>query len=335
MHWWAASLLEQRWGATQSVKGGKAMAPFRILSLDGGGIRGILTATILERLQAAHPDFLPLIDMVAGTSTGGILALGLASGLTPTQGRELYENLGNEVFKDSFWDNLKDLVQLTGAQYSNTPLKKVLVRQFGDMTLGDLQKRVLISSFDLDNESKTPGKLRSWKPKFFHNFPGEDSDSHEKVVDVALRTAAAPTFFPIYQGYIDGGVIANNPSMCALAQALQVETGAQILRNIRLISVGTGGNPKFVEAMDEDWGLVQWGSHLVSLMMEGSVGLADYQCRQALHKRYIRINPYLPVPIGLDGTDQIDLMKNLASVIDLSEATAWVKRNFKVSAKKP
>jgi len=311
------------------------MSPFRILTLDGGGIRGILTATLLERLEAAQPQFLSLVDMVAGTSTGGILALGLASGLTPTQGRELYENLGTEVFKDSFWDNLKDLVQLTGAQYSNKPLKKVLVKQFGDMTLGDLPKKVLISSFDLDNESKTPGKPRSWKPKFFHNFPGEDSDAHEKVVDVALRTSAAPTFFPVYQGYIDGGVIANNPSMCALAQALQKDTGAKSLRDLRLISVGTGANPKYVEAMDEDWGLVQWGSHLVSLMMEGSVGLADYQCRQALHERYIRINPYLPVAIGLDGTDQIDLMKNLASVIDLSEANAWVKRNFKVSAKKP
>jgi patatin-like phospholipase/acyl hydrolase len=305
------------------------MPPYHILSLDGGGIRGVLTAALLERLEAGQPGLLEEVDLIAGTSTGGILALGLASGMSPSEARQLYEGLGEKVFKDSFWDNLLDLGQARGAQYSNRYIKDELVRHFGSMTLGDLKKRVLISSFDLDNEATGFGKVRSWKPKYFHNFPGDDSDGHQRVVDVALYTSAAPTYFPVYKGFIDGGVISNNPAMCALAQALQPETGKQKLRDVRLLSVGTGYNPKFVMAVDDDWGLVQWAPHVISLMMEGSMGLADYQCRQLLHQRYLRVNPILPVPIGLDGLDQVPMMKSLAAQFDLEEARKWLKRNFK------
>ena len=100
------------------------MSPFRIVSLDGGGIRGVLTAALLERLDSLQPGFLAQVDLYAGTSTGGILALALASGMSPTEARTLYERLGDDVFKDSLWDNLKDLGQITGAHYSNQTSKK-------------------------------------------------------------------------------------------------------------------------------------------------------------------------------------------------------------------
>lgn len=304
------------------------MPPFRILSLDGGGIRGVLTAALLERLEAAQPGFLGKMDLIAGTSTGGILALALASGLSPTRAREMYENLGRKVFADTVLDDVRDLGVLLGSDFDNKPLKEELINQFGDKTLADLPQKVVIASFDLDNEAYSATKPRSWKPKFFHNFPGPDSDGHLKVVDVALCTSAAPTFFPVYQGFIDGGVIANNPSLCAVAQALHPGTGRQKLNDLRLISVGTGFNPKYIEATDEAWGLLKWAPSLVSLMLEGSVGLADYQCRQILGKHYIRVNPILPVPIGLERVDQIPLMKEIAVKEDLSKAVAWLKSYF-------
>lgn len=305
------------------------MTAFHILSLDGGGIRGVLTAALLERLEQSNPGFLSRVDLFAGTSTGGILALGLGSGMTPSEVRNLYERLGASVFSDSIWDNLVDLGQVRGAQYSNKKLKEELTNQFGSMKLSDLPYKVLISSFDLDNEATGMGKVRSWKPKYFHNFPGEDSDGHERVIDVALYTSAAPTYFPVYQGYVDGGVVSNNPSMCAVAQALEPKTGKQKLRDVRVLSVGTGFNPKYLPAQDEDWGFIQWAPHLVSLILEGSMGLADYQCRQLLGAHYCRVNPILPLQIGLDGVDQIDLMKSLASQFDLSEAVTWLKKNFR------
>jgi patatin-like phospholipase/acyl hydrolase len=306
------------------------MSPYRILSLDGGGIRGLLTAILLERLEAAHPGFLAQVDLFAGTSTGGLLALGLAAGLSPSQGRELYEEKGALVFADSLWDDIRDLGNAVGAQYSNKNLKQALTEEFGDQTLGDLPKKVLISSFDLDNQAGEPGAVRTWKPKFFHNYPGPDADADQRVVDVALRTSAAPVYFPVYQGYIDGGVMAGNPSMCALAQALHPGTGGQRLEDVALLSLSTGRNPCFLEAGDADWGWVQWAVDLriIGVMLDGSGGLADYQCRQVMGDRYHRLDPLLPRDISLDAVDQIPLLKEVASRVDLGATLAWLGQHF-------
>ena len=136
------------------------MPPYHILAIDGGGIRGLLSAILLERLEAAVPGFLSKIDLFAGTSTGGILALGLAAGVTPTQARALYEEKGPEVFAENLFDNVRDLGHAIGAQYGNSNLKRVLGEYFGDKTLGDLTRKVLISSFDLDNGPDNPAALR-------------------------------------------------------------------------------------------------------------------------------------------------------------------------------
>jgi patatin-like phospholipase/acyl hydrolase len=196
------------------------------------------------------------------------------------------------------------------------------------MTLADLPKKVLVSSFDLDSQPSDPLKPHMWKAKFFHNFPGPGSDGDQKVVDVALRTSAAPTYFPIYQGYVDGGVVANNPSMCALAQAIDAPTGGRSLREIDLLSLSTGMNPHFISEQNAEWGVVQWVPHLISLILEGSVGLADYQCRQVLGKRYQRLNPILPVDVPLDKVDQIPLLKEIAGEADISQAVAFVKKYY-------
>ena len=303
------------------------MALYHILSMDGGGIRGIMTAILLQRLEESRPGFLSYIQLFAGTSTGGLLALGLASGKTPAEMRKLYQESGEKVFADTVSDDVRDFVMLVGADYSLGPLKMTLSEQFDEHRLDALPKKVLVSSFDLDNEDPVHSK-RTWKAKFFHNYPGLDSDGDQKVVDVALRTANAPLFFPIYQGYIDGGVVANNPSVCALAQALNPQTGAQKLDDLVLLSVGTGYNPRYLSSQDGDWGLVQWAPHLLYLVLEGDTELADYQCRQLLGKRYLRLNIQLPTTIGMDRVDQLPLLEKLAMQFDLTPALAWLDNYF-------
>jgi hypothetical protein len=200
---------------------------------------------------------------------------------------------------------------------------------FDDQTLGQLPRRVLVSSFDLDNDPvRDPDETRTWKPKFFHNYPGSGSDAAQKIVDVALRTANAPTYFPIYQGYIDGGVVANNPSMCALAQALDEGTGGQHLGDIALLSISTGSYPKYLTSQDGDWGWAQWARPIIEIMFEGSVGVADYQCQRLLGIRYQRLNPILPAPISMDAVDQIPTLVQIAQSVNLEKTIIWLSRYF-------
>ena len=301
------------------------MPTYRILTFDGGGIRGVYTAVLLQRLSQKVPGFLDRAHLLAGTSTGGILALGLASGMTADQLVKLYQDNGKQIFARSLFREIGDLGDLIGAKYDNANLQKILANVFGSKTLDDLLPRhVLISSFDLD----CPGKQRTWNPKFFHNFKGDDSDGAEKVVDVALRTSAAPTYFPVYQGYVDGGVVANNPSMAALAQALDDGTGDQEQDDIRLFSVGTGGSPTFISGDTHNWGIAQWAHSLVSMMIDGMMGVADYECSRVLRDNYFRLAPPLPEPVALDAVDQIPMLIADANNVNLDSAVSWLQKNF-------
>jgi len=240
------------------------VANFRIFSFDGGGIRGVLTAVLLDRLLAEYPALLQdradTITMFAGTSTGGILALGIAAGLTPTEIRDLYVANGRLIFDSSWMRDVVEIGGLSGSKYDNVNLKRILQETFGAKRLKDLKPRVLMASFRLDNQAPDPSK-RTWSPKFFHNFSGPDSDGESFVVDVAMETSAAPTYFPSYDGYIDGGVIANNPSVAAVAQALDGRNQAAdraTLDGIKLLSVGTGATLQYIEGQSLDWGDAQW-----------------------------------------------------------------------------
>ena len=302
------------------------MGRFRILSLDGGGIRGLFTATLLGRLLARRRKLIDSADLIAGTSTGGILALGLAAGLEPSQLARLYREQGGRIFDDSAWDDIRDLGQAIGADYDQRALRGELVKQFGQATLGDLGKRVLVPAFDLDAPAKR-GRPRMWKPKFFHNFPGSDSDRREKVVDVALRTSAAPTYFPTYQGYVDGGVVANNPSMAAVAQALDPRAAGRDLQDLVVLSIGTGTESTFIRGDRLDWGWAQWARPLVTLMISGVEGVADFQCRQLLGRRYFRLDHTFDRASALDDVrpETLERLVREAERVPLQRVLSWLE----------
>lgn len=304
------------------------MVTYRILALDGGGIRGLYTAVLLQRLAQQVSGFMDRADLLAGTSTGGILALGLARGISISSLIALYQDNGSQIFSRSLWHKVRDLDELIGPKYDNRNLVKILQATFGDATLdGLLPRHVLIPTFDLDNQAVPPAP-RMWKPKFFHNFAGPDSDGDQKIADVALRTSAAPTYFPVYQGYIDGGVIANNPSMSAVAQALDAGTGKQQLPDLRLFSVGTGITPAYVAGDRLDWGLAQWAPALPDVMLEGGMGVADYECARLLGTNYFRLAPVLPGPIPLDSVAKIPSLIEYANQVDITDAVTWLEANF-------
>lgn len=309
------------------------MATYRILSLDGGGIRGIVSVVLLQRLEA-EPGlrrWLGRTRLVAGTSTGGLIALGLASGVGLATLRDLYETRGRAIFDDSWLDDLRDLGRIAGAEYDSDHLARELRRIFGTATLGDLRKRVLVPAFDLDNAARLASR-RTWKPKLFHNFPGPDSDASALAWKVGLYTSAAPTYFPSVDGYIDGGVFANNPSLCALTQSLDRRTRGRraALDDVVLLSIGTGTSLVYIEGQRHDWGYARWAKPLVSLILDGVTGIADYQCRQLLGARYHRLAPVFPpgTSVPLDAVARVPEMVSFAESVDLGPTVEFLRRHW-------
>ena len=306
------------------------MPNYRILTLDGGGVRGVLTARMLERIEASRPGFIARADLLAGTSVGAILALGLASGKTPTEMVNLDRDQSKLIFHDSLMHEAGELWGLNGARYTTENRHAGLHPTLGVLTLGELPKKVLVTTFQLDSENplepSKPGAPRTWKPKFFHNFPldnsgSPNSDLNQCAVDIALRSSAAPTFFPVYQGFIDGGVVANNPGMCALAQAINPHTGQQAIKDVSLLSVGTGARAQWLETQNGDWGLRQWGFKLVELILETGSGLSDYQCQQLLGDCFRRMEVNFDKTIPLNAVDEIDHLVGLADSFADNAAT--------------
>jgi len=311
------------------------MPKYRILSLDGGGLRGLISARMIERLNQAKEirGWLDSVDLIAGTSTGGILALGIATGISLGEICEWYIKEGPKIFDDSIWDDIRDLGKTFGADYSNKALKRSLKSIFKDAKLSDLGCKIAMTAFDLDNEAKNKLK-RTWKPKIFHNYSGEDSDGNRYVKDIALYTSAAPTYFPSAEGYIDGGVFANNPSIVALAQAISsrnIKTERADLGDIVLLSVGTGTNLSYIKGKHVNWGYAQWIKPLINILFDGVSGISDYQAKQLLGKRYHRLQVILPPDelIPLDAVKKIPRMNEIGKHHHLSSARQWIKRYWK------
>jgi patatin-like phospholipase/acyl hydrolase len=172
------------------------MSDYRILSVDGGGVRGVLAARILDRLERALPEIVDQADLLAGTSTGSIIAVGLAMGLSPAKLVSLYQRDSCQIFHQSLLHDLGDLWGFIGAKYSGKNRWHGLYPTFGETTLGQLGKKVLVATFDLGGRPDANG-VHQWRARFFHNFEGPSSAANDKAIDVIMRSSAAPTFFPI------------------------------------------------------------------------------------------------------------------------------------------
>lgn len=292
---------------------------------------GVLTATVLDRLVERVPDLLARVDLFAGTSTGALIALALAKGRSPAELVDLYRKRSAKIFEDSALDDIRDLGRLLGADHDSSNLRSIVADVLGSETkLSQLGRRVLVAAFDLDNGKS--GLERSWKPKFFHNLRGPDSDGDEKAVDVALRSCAAPTYLPTYQGYIDGGVVANNPSMAALALVLDRRNGTGVtLDDVSLLSLGTGTLSEFIEGQELDWGISQWARPLIRLMLDGNVGIADFQCAQLLNERYMRFSPVLPARLNveLDGVHRVEDLYTFARTVSIEPLVEWIQTTWR------
>lgn len=260
----------------------------KILSIDGGGIRGIIPAMVLAEIEKkTGKSISELFNMIAGTSTGGILALGITvpgdndkPKFTANDLIGLYENNGRKIFDRSFWRGVSSIGNLFDEKYSHEPLEEVLKSYLGDTIMKSAKTKVLVSAYDI--EHRTPYFFKSWRNEY----------NHVAMWRVGRATSAAPTYFEPAQvdmegellSFVDGGVFINNPAVSAYAEIKRL-----IFENefpdepILVVSLGTGQltRPiKYEEA--KGWGLAGWAIPILNVVFDGVSDAVDYQLSQIL-----------------------------------------------------
>lgn len=248
-----------------------------VLSIDGGGIRGIIPALVLAELErrTGRPTA-DLFGLIAGTSTGGILACALAKpdALTADELVALYEQDGPKIFERSVWQSIHSLGGLADEKYDDDALEDALGRYLADARLAETVTDVLIPSYDTERR----------RPEFFKSTRAREDPSRDfELRAVARATSSAPTYFePALlrdRPLIDGGVFAVNPAMCALAEVLRYQSDAEVV----LVSLGTGQLTRPFPYDDvKDWGLVGWARPLIDVVFDGASDVVDYQLTQLL-----------------------------------------------------
>jgi predicted acylesterase/phospholipase RssA len=261
----------------------------RILSIDGGGIRGVIPAVLLAEIEKkTRTPIVNLFDLIAGTSTGGILALLLATPQSAGSPRycadqlvEFYEREGPKIFACSFGHKLMALGNLKQGKYPHTGIERVLAEYFGESHLREALTSLLITSYEIERRF----------PFFFRSSMARVREDYDFLMrDVARATSAAPTYFsPMklnvsntneYYALIDGGMFANNPAACALVEAMTTHPQAE---GCVLVSLGTGALTRSIPyAEAKNWGLARWAKPALDIVFEGVSSTVDYQMRQLL-----------------------------------------------------
>ncbi len=292
---------------------------FRILSIDGGGIRGILPGQIIVALEKKLQDksknpnarVADYFDMMAGTSTGGILTClylcpdetnPIRPKFSALDAVDLYLKNGKNIFKDNIRQKLRSFGGLTDEKYSADIFENLLKQYFKETKLSQLLRPCLIPSYNIFGRTT----------HFFTQHDAKKDLGYDYLLrDVARATSAAPTYFEPARVYslsgvsyplVDGGVFANNPALCAYAEARAKFGRSDSSKNVTaldmfVVSIGTGSTKR---AYDYDrakgWGSLGWIQPILDIMMSGASDTIDFQLKQIFDsidnsKDYIRINP--------------------------------------------
>jgi patatin-like phospholipase/acyl hydrolase len=278
----------------------------RVLSIDGGGIRGLIPALVLAELErrAGRRTF-ELFDLIAGTSTGGILACALCAPDPMPASRlvSLYEEEGPEIFDRSIFQRIRSAEGLLDEKYDSTALDRALARFLADKRLSQTSPDLIVPAYD----ATQPG------PYFFKTTKARESPGDDFPLSVVARaTSGAPTYFEPSavdaRALVDGGIFAVNPAVSAFAEVSRFQPGADVV----LLSLGTGQRISRRTFADiKDWGLIEWARPLVDMVFDGISDAVDYQLRHLLgERRYWRLQVELTEASGaLDDASEANLRR--------------------------
>lgn len=269
---------------------------FQILALSGGGYLGLFTAYVLAELEReAGRPIAQSFDLLAGTSIGGILALGLSKEVPAAQLRDLFAERGEKIFSGRPPQSRTDLGALwemrrwaLKPRYDGVELRRAVSDVLGAETLlGEALHRVIVPTVNM-----TKGSVQMLKTGHHESIK---RDPRRKMVEIAMATSAAPTFFPLAEMdgamYVDGGIVANAPDMCALHEATQFL--GQGLEDIRILSIGTTtARFSISHSTGPQLGAYQWfrGTRLLSTMIAAQQQLTDEMVKHVLRERYLRVD---------------------------------------------
>jgi patatin-like phospholipase/acyl hydrolase len=324
----------------------------KILSIDGGGIRGIVPAKILAEIEKrTGKSISSLFNLIAGTSTGGILAAGLTMPKPNTRDPKytaadlikFYRERGGEIFYEPFLEKVMKLDDISRPKYSSDGRDKVLKEYFGNTPLEDALTEVFVTSYDI--------QLRA--PVFFTSQTNKEERTNRyyrkissgfTMHQAAMATSAAPTYFKPHKvkasaehdtqergfyALVDGGVFANNPTSLALMEAIidSKKPGKTPLelKDILVVSLGTGSlTRRYDYEKAANWGLVGWVQPLLNITLDGSSESVAVQLEQLLPKaqdrppQYYRFQALLDAGKGLDDMDKAE-PENLKNLEKLAE----------------
>lgn len=293
-----------------------------VLSVDGGGIRGVIPAMVLADLEErTGKPTAELFDLIAGTSTGGIIALALtvpgADGgprWTANDLVDLYLTEGPRIFHHSIGQMFESGLGLLDEKYDAAPLEQALKDYLGETRVSEAVTDVMVASYDLEHR----------KPFFFKTDRAKLKPEHDWLMREAARaTSAAPTYFEPEKltadgevfALCDGGVFANNPAMSAYAEARRRHPRAQI----RLVSLGTGQLTRKLHYEDvRGWGLIEWARPLLDVVFDGVSDATEYELAQLLPESdYMRFQTELVgASDALDNANE----RNLEHLQDLARS---------------
>jgi patatin-like phospholipase/acyl hydrolase len=281
----------------------------RVLSIDGGGIRGLIPALVLTEIETrSEKRIFKLFDLIAGTSTGGILACALCAPdpLPAEQLVSLYRDEGPKIFDRDVFQRIRSGEGLLDERYDADALERALDRFLSDKRLAEAKPDLLVPAYNMTE----PG------PNFFKTRKARDTpDTDDFPLSVVARaTAAAPTYFEPLEvndsALVDGGVFAVNPAMSAFAEVMRFQPTAEVL----LVSLGTGQRTR-KRTFDQvkDWGLIEWAKPILDVVFDGMSDVVDYQLEHALEDgRYWRLQTELDLASD-DLDDASDLNLELLS----------------------
>jgi len=273
----------------------------KILSLDGGGIRGIISAAFLATFEETTDLALcSYFDLIAGTSTGGIIALGVGLGKPLEDIVNLYKKLGEVVFKPRM---LRGPFNLFGSKYVNSSLIKELKSFYGDdTTLSALKCPVCVTTADI-----VTGDIMV--------ISSTDSRDQKRLLwETAVATAAAPTYFPVFNGsFVDGGIWANNPALVGLAEISLKEK----IVNTRVLAVSTGSRLFQKPKVNSKCGLAWWGESLVEFTFQTQSKGVDWIMKRLCNKK----NQYVRISFDLSKQNSsLDAVKSIPTLEHLGKA---------------